>query len=104
MNIIEVKDLKKSYLVPGHKKKTFNAVDRISLKIRKGEIYVILGPNGAGKTTALRLLSTILRPTSGTATINGQTDTPNTTRLWQTKEGDRRSGLHRINETSNRYL
>ena len=48
MNIIEVKDLKKSYLVPGHKKKTFNAVDRISLKIRKGEIYGILGPNGAG--------------------------------------------------------
>ena len=40
----EVKDLKKSYLVPGHKKKTFNAVDRISLKIRKGEIYGILGP------------------------------------------------------------
>ena len=36
-----------------------------------GEIYGLLGPNGAGKTTALRILSTVLRPTGGTATVNG---------------------------------
>ena len=36
-----------------------------------GQIYGLLGPNGAGKTTALRILSTVLRPTGGTATVNG---------------------------------
>ena len=36
-----------------------------------GQIYGLLGPNGAGKTTALRILSTVLRPTAGTVTING---------------------------------
>ena len=71
MNIIEVKDLKKSYLAPGHKKKTFNAVDHISLKIRKGEIYGILGPNGAGKTTTLEMLEGLKEIDEGTALIDG---------------------------------
>jgi sodium transport system ATP-binding protein len=43
----------------------------ISFHARPGQVYGLLGPNGAGKTTALRILSTVLRPTSGTATING---------------------------------
>ena len=43
----------------------------ISFHAQAGQIYGLLGPNGAGKTTALRILSTVLRPTSGTATING---------------------------------
>jgi len=47
------------------------AVDDISFDIGKGEIFGLLGPNGAGKTTTLSMLSTMLRPTSGTATING---------------------------------
>ncbi len=47
------------------------AVDRISFRAGPGEIYGLLGPNGAGKTTALRLLSTVFKPTAGTATING---------------------------------
>jgi ABC-2 type transport system ATP-binding protein len=47
------------------------AVNDISFDIGKGEIFGLLGPNGAGKTTTLSMLSTMLRPTSGTATING---------------------------------
>jgi ABC-2 type transport system ATP-binding protein len=47
------------------------AVDRLNLRIKKGEIFGLLGPNGAGKTTAISMLCTILPPTSGTATVNG---------------------------------
>jgi len=47
------------------------AVDNISFDIEQGEIFGLLGPNGAGKTTTLSMLSTMLRPTSGFATING---------------------------------
>ena len=47
------------------------AVDTVTFNCKKGEIYGLLGPNGAGKTTTLRLLSTALKPTSGTAEVNG---------------------------------
>jgi len=47
------------------------AVDGISFTCEAGQVYGLLGPNGAGKTTTLRLLSTALRPSSGTAVING---------------------------------
>lgn len=47
------------------------AVEGISLTIRKGEIFGLLGENGAGKTTTLRMLATMLSPTSGTATLCG---------------------------------
>lgn len=47
------------------------AVDGISFTIESGEIFGLLGPNGAGKTTTISMLSTMLKPTSGTATING---------------------------------
>ncbi len=49
----------------------FTALDGISFDAMPGQIYGLLGPNGAGKTTALRILSTVLRPTSGTAIVNG---------------------------------
>lgn len=55
--------------------KVFNgrvrAVDEISFIVKGGEILGFLGPNGAGKTTTLNMLSTLLKPTSGTATVNG---------------------------------
>lgn len=47
------------------------ALSDLSLKVRPGEIYALLGPNGAGKTTALRCLATLLKPTSGTASVGG---------------------------------
>ena len=47
------------------------ALDSLSVKVRRGEILVLLGPNGSGKTTLLHLLSTVLKPTAGTATVMG---------------------------------
>jgi ABC-2 type transport system ATP-binding protein len=47
------------------------AVDGLSLSIRPGELYSLLGPNGAGKTTTIRMLSALLRPTSGSASVMG---------------------------------
>jgi ABC-2 type transport system ATP-binding protein len=63
-NIIEVKNLTKTF-------GKFAAVDDISFEVKKGEIFGLLGPNGAGKSTTLRMLSTLSRPTKGTATIGG---------------------------------
>jgi ABC-2 type transport system ATP-binding protein len=65
INTIEVKELTKVF------DKTVKAVDGISFNVKEGEILGFLGPNGAGKTTTLNMLSTLLRPTSGTATVNG---------------------------------
>jgi ABC-2 type transport system ATP-binding protein len=47
------------------------AVDRVSLTVRRGEVYGFLGPNGAGKTTTLRMLLGLVRPSGGTATVLG---------------------------------
>lgn len=67
--MIHVEALSKSYtdLRSGE----FLALDGVSFDAVPGQVYGLLGPNGAGKTTVLRILSTVLRPTSGTATVNG---------------------------------
>ena len=62
--MISVKDLTKKF-------GGFTAVDRISLQIRRGEIFGFLGANGAGKTTAMRMLCGLSVPTSGTGTVAG---------------------------------
>lgn len=50
---------------------SFRAVDRVSLQVAAGEVLAVLGPNGAGKTTTVRMMTSIIRPTSGTVTIAG---------------------------------
>lgn len=51
--------------------KKFEAVKNVSFRANAGEVFGLLGPNGAGKTTTLRMLSTVLTPTAGTATVGG---------------------------------
>ena len=67
-NIIEVKELQKIY---DSRHMKVEAVKGISFSVEEGEIFGFLGPNGAGKTTTLNMLSTLLFPTSGTASVNG---------------------------------
>jgi ABC-2 type transport system ATP-binding protein len=52
-------------------KAMFTAVNGVDLQIKRGEIFGLLGPNGAGKSTTIRMLCTLLEPTSGTARVNG---------------------------------
>ncbi len=63
-NIIEVTGLTKKF-------GEITAVDNISFSIRRGDIFAFLGPNGAGKTTTIKMLTTLLNPTSGNILIDG---------------------------------
>ncbi len=67
--MIEVRGLTKDYA--DLRRGRFVALDGLTFRARPGKVYGLLGPNGAGKTTALRILSTVLRPSSGTARVNG---------------------------------
>jgi sodium transport system ATP-binding protein len=67
--MIEVSQLTKTY--SDLHRGTFVAVDRVSFHVGPGEIFGLLGANGAGKTTVLRILSTVLRPTSGSVRVRG---------------------------------
>ncbi|MBS3055885.1 MAG: ATP-binding cassette domain-containing protein [Candidatus Aenigmarchaeota archaeon] len=64
MDAIEIENLTKNYNGTA-------AVDSINLRIKQAELFGLLGPNGAGKTTMISMLSTILKPSSGNAKING---------------------------------
>jgi ABC-2 type transport system ATP-binding protein len=63
-NIIETHQLTKTYGL-------IKAVDKLDITVESGEVFGLLGPNGAGKTTTVSMLCTILKPTSGSATVNG---------------------------------
>jgi len=64
MPVIETRELTKEF-------NGLVAVDHIDLEVRDGELFGLLGPNGAGKTTLIRMLSTLLKPTSGSAEVAG---------------------------------
>lgn len=62
--MIKVVDLTKTF-------GEFKAVDNISFEVNKGEVFAFLGPNGAGKTTTIKMLTTLLKPTSGAILLDG---------------------------------
>lgn len=64
MHVIEVRALVKRF-------GGFTALDNVSLVVEEGQGYALLGPNGAGKTTLIRVLGTVLKPTSGRVLVNG---------------------------------
>lgn len=64
MKMIKVKNLVKDF-------KEMRAIDDISFSVEKGEIFAFLGPNGAGKSTTIKILTTLLQQTSGSAMVNG---------------------------------
>ena len=68
MPIIEARGLARTFT---SRKRTVHAVRGVDLTVEAGEIVGFLGPNGAGKTTTLRMLTTLLAPTAGTARVAG---------------------------------
>jgi len=86
------------------KGKSLTAVNSLTLTINKGEILGLLGPNGAGKTTTVRLLSTLISPTSGTAFVNGYnilTDPAKVRASLGVSLGDERSFYYRLSGYQN---
>src|SRR4051794_41621120 len=67
--MIEARNLTKTFR--DKKRGEIHAADNVSFRVAPGQIYGLLGANGAGKTTTLRLLATLLRPTTGGATVAG---------------------------------
>ena len=65
MSVIQTHSLTKVF--PG----SIKAVDAVDFQVEAGEVFGFLGPNGAGKTTTIKMLNTLLQPTSGTAEVVG---------------------------------
>ena len=71
--MVETRNLRKTYSRPDGS--TIEAVKGVNLEIRQGEIFSLLGPNGAGKTTTISMISGLVEPTEGDATIGGHSIT-----------------------------
>src|SRR5215208_2675783 len=69
---INIENLAKDYAVGFWRRRTYRALDGLTLSIEPGEVFGFLGPNGAGKTTTLKLLMQLIYPTSGRAEILGR--------------------------------
>jgi ABC-2 type transport system ATP-binding protein len=72
MPAVHIENLTKEYAVGFWRRRTYRALDGLSLSIEPGEVFGFLGPNGAGKTTTLKLLMQLIFPTSGRAEILGR--------------------------------
>jgi len=68
---IAAEDLVKTYAVHGRKSSPVKALDGLTITVGRGTIFGLLGPNGAGKSTTIKILTTLARPDSGTAEIEG---------------------------------
>jgi len=86
--MIQVQNIQKTYNLNKQQKKelqttasSINAVNNITFECKPGRVYSLLGPNGAGKTTTLRMMSTILKPTSGDILIGGESVTQHPERV-----------------------
>jgi ABC-2 type transport system ATP-binding protein len=69
---IRIEELTKDYAIGFWRRRSYRALDRLTLEISSGEVFGFLGPNGAGKTTTLKLLMQLIFPTSGRAEILGR--------------------------------
>jgi ABC-2 type transport system ATP-binding protein len=106
--IIEVEDLTKVYppqrSLLGRKQEAKLAVDSVSLQVEEGEIFGLVGPNGAGKTSLIRMLSTMVLPTSGSAHVGGydvRHDEPAIRRLVGVVSSNERSFYWRLTGREN---
>lgn len=85
----------------------FIALDGVSLEVQQGELFGLLGPNGAGKTTLIKILTTLLAPTSGTARVDGldvQTEANRIRPLINMVSGGESSGYGILNVRENLWL
>ncbi len=101
---VEVQDLKREF---DSKQGKVLALDGVTLSVREGEIFGVLGPNGAGKTTIIRILSTLLLPTSGFAKVMGHdvADEAEAVRpLISTASGAERAGYDYITARGNLWF
>lgn len=102
-NYLELKKYR-DYLTAPFRKKTVAALKGITLKVKKGELFGLLGPNGAGKTTFLKILSTVVLPTSGKAYVAGfdvEKDDMQVKRSIGYAMGDERSNYWRLTGRQN---
>ncbi|ART77035.1 multidrug ABC transporter ATP-binding protein [Sutcliffiella horikoshii] len=67
-NVIEVESLSRIYKMKGEKK---TALNQVNFEVREGEVFGLLGPNGAGKTTTIKILTTLLLPSTGSVKVLG---------------------------------
>ncbi len=71
-NIVKIENLSKDYEVGFWKKKKVRALDNLNLQVEAGQIFGFLGGNGAGKTTTIKILMSLMFPTTGSARILGK--------------------------------
>jgi ABC-2 type transport system ATP-binding protein len=104
VSIVEVTGLRRDFK---SKRGVVTALDGVELRVQEGEIFGILGPNGAGKTTFIRILSTLLLPTSGVAKVAGfdvATQAEKVRPLINMASGGERSGYDFITARGNLWF